>query len=157
MFRKRENNTTEMWFQTGSVTSVKDGRRFIPVHDLCKSLGPIVCKILPAAHALTGCDTTSSLFGIGKKSVLKTLRANPARYEHLKNIGVTDIDTVADAGRLLVADLYDPKGKALNSHLDLNKLRVKLATTKDVSLVRLPPSEAAFKQHMLRVSFQVHV
>jgi hypothetical protein len=36
-----------------------------------------VCEILPAAHALTGCDTTSSFFGIGKKCMLKALKETP--------------------------------------------------------------------------------
>jgi hypothetical protein len=36
-----------------------------------------VCEILPAAHALTGRDTTSSFFGIGKKSMLKALKETP--------------------------------------------------------------------------------
>jgi hypothetical protein len=30
----------------GSVTSIKDGRRYIPVHDLCSSLSSITCEIL---------------------------------------------------------------------------------------------------------------
>jgi hypothetical protein len=59
-------NTSELWFQTGLIPSTKDCRRYIPVHELCKSLSSVVCEILPAAHAVTGCDTTSSFFGIGK-------------------------------------------------------------------------------------------
>jgi hypothetical protein len=51
------------------------GRRYLPVHDICHIQGPLVCKLLPAMHALTGCDTTSSFFGIGKKTVLKNLYA----------------------------------------------------------------------------------
>jgi L-rhamnose isomerase len=53
------------------VTSIKNSRRYIPVQELCKSLNSVVCNTLPAAHAITGCDTTSSFFGIGKKSMLK--------------------------------------------------------------------------------------
>jgi hypothetical protein len=45
----------------------------------------------------------------------------------------------------------------LQMDLDLNKVRVKLALSKDSSLVKLPPSEAAFRQHILRVAFQVYV
>jgi hypothetical protein len=60
-------NPSELWFQTGLITSTKDYRRYIPIHELCKSLSSVVCEILPAAHSLTGCDTTSSFFGIGKK------------------------------------------------------------------------------------------
>ena len=66
-------NPSELWFQTGLITSTKDYRRYIPIHELCKSLSSVVCEILPAAYALTGCDTTSSFFGIGKKSMLKAL------------------------------------------------------------------------------------
>jgi hypothetical protein len=66
-------NSSELWFQTGLITSTKDYRRYIPIHELCKSLSSVVCEILPAAYALTGCDTTSSFFGIGKKSMLKAL------------------------------------------------------------------------------------
>jgi hypothetical protein len=40
---------------------------------------------------------------------------------------------------------------------DLNKLRVKLATVKDSTLVRLPPSEDTFKQHVLRSSYQAQI
>ena len=32
-------------------------KRDIPVHSIVKELGPLVCGSLPAAHALTGCDT----------------------------------------------------------------------------------------------------
>jgi hypothetical protein len=28
-------NTSELWFQTGLITSTKDCRRYIPVHELC--------------------------------------------------------------------------------------------------------------------------
>ena len=42
---------------------------FIPVHSICSVLNPVLCNILPAAHAITGCDLTSSLFGIGKRTV----------------------------------------------------------------------------------------
>jgi hypothetical protein len=51
-------------------TSTKDGRRFIPVHEIVNSLNPVFCQILPVAHALSGCDTTSSMFVIGEKNSL---------------------------------------------------------------------------------------
>jgi hypothetical protein len=75
----------------------------------------------------------------------------------LTNLASSDVDTCVEAGRLLVADLYDPKGSAKSVHRDLDKLRVKLALSKDSSLVKLPQSEAAFRQHILCVAFQVYV
>jgi hypothetical protein len=41
--------------------------------------------------------------------------------------------------------------------IDLNKLRVKLATVKDSTLVRRPPSEDTFKQHVLRSSYKTKI
>ena len=53
----------ELWFRTG----VKDKLRFIPIHKVVHALGSDICTALPCFHALTGCDSTSGLFGIGKK------------------------------------------------------------------------------------------
>ena len=39
-------------------------------------------------------------------------------------------------------------------HYNYYPMRVKLAASKDVSLVRLPLCEAALEQHVLRTSFQ---
>jgi hypothetical protein len=73
-------NTSELWFQTGLIMSTKDCRCYIPVHELCRSLSSVVCEIL---HALSGCDTTSSFFGIGKKSMFKALKETPNQFSDL--------------------------------------------------------------------------
>jgi hypothetical protein len=62
------SNTKELCFKAETVTRTKDGRRYLSVHDVCHIQGPLVCKLFPAVHALTGCDTTSSFFRIGKKT-----------------------------------------------------------------------------------------
>ena len=80
------------------------------------------------------------LFCIGKKTVYKILKQNTTKYQTLTNLASSDVDTRVEAGRLLVADLYDLKGSAKSVHRDLNKLGVKLALSKDSSLVKLPPS-----------------
>ena len=59
----------EFWIETGTVTRTTDLQRFIPVHDICHSQSPLFLKVLPAIHTLTGCDSTSVFFGIGKKTV----------------------------------------------------------------------------------------
>ncbi len=52
----------EMWFKTG----VKDRLCYILVHAVYGELGGKMCRALPAFHALTGCDSTSSLAGVTK-------------------------------------------------------------------------------------------
>ena len=68
-----------------------------------------------------------------------------------------DTDKSIDATRKLVCRLYDRKGKLKEDHVDLSKLRVKLATLRDACLVKLPPCEATFTQHVLRSSLQINI
>jgi hypothetical protein len=156
-FYKQMTNTSELWVQMGNVSSVKDGRRFLPIHKLSSSLSEITCRVLPAAHALSGCDTTSSFFGIGKMSVYKLLKDAAPDFHDLGNLGDPDKDDAFSCSLRFVARLYDQKKSFASSHHNINKLRVKLATGRDASLVRLPPSEAALRQHILRASFQIKV
>ena len=32
----------ELWVQTDAISSTKDGQRFIPVHDICNSIDPVI-------------------------------------------------------------------------------------------------------------------
>ncbi|CAB3983851.1 Hypothetical predicted protein [Paramuricea clavata] len=73
----------ELWFQTG----LKDKARFIPIHSLQSSLGPLLSKALPAYHALTGCDTTSAFSGIGNKKSWKVLVNDSQAQQQLPSLG----------------------------------------------------------------------
>jgi hypothetical protein len=74
----------------------------------------------------------------------------------IRGLGDPDKDDAISCSSRFVARLCDQKSFA-SSHHNINKLRVKLATVRDASLVRLPPSEAALRQHILRASFQTKV
>ena len=52
--------------------------------------------------------------------------------------------------RTFVSRLYDQRKNCQTSHHGMNKLRVIVATSRNASLVRLSPSEAALIQHNLR-------
>jgi hypothetical protein len=104
-------HTQELWFQTGTVSSTKERRRYIPVHEICSTLSPVFTNILPAAHAVTCCDTTSSLFGIGNRSVFKVLKENPDNFKDLSNLADCDVDVSVTAARRLVIKLHDSRGK----------------------------------------------
>lgn len=141
----------ECWMETGSSTKTLDLRRYIPVHEIAVALGSALCEALPCIHALTGCDTVSSFFGIGKKTALNSAQAlaksDPLR---LKAIGNATVDT----SRYFAVALYDPKCKFKGSHESLNKLRYNLAAKRNVPIAKLPPSEPSFEQHILRASWQ---
>lgn len=61
----------ELWMRAG----VGDSIRYIPVHVLAGKQGHELCDVLPAVHALTGCDITSK-FG----TKLAALKANPVKH-----------------------------------------------------------------------------
>ena len=119
--------------------------------------GSVLCRVLPAAHALTGCDTTSSIFDVGKKTMYKVLKDSQKEFVDLSQTACDDIETYVAVDRKFVARLYDPKARFACDHGDLNKLRSRIAQQKDASLVKLPPCEATFRQHVLRVSLQVYI
>ena len=54
----------ELWFRTG----VTDRHQYVPVHLSRQKLGKMLCKVLPAFHTLTGCDTTSAIAGVAMKA-----------------------------------------------------------------------------------------
>lgn len=58
----------QLWMKTG----VRDRLRFVPIHALVEKLGSVMCNLLPAFHSLTGCDTTSEPYLIGKKKVVES-------------------------------------------------------------------------------------
>ena len=73
----------KLWFRTG----VKDKVRLLPIHLIAQNLGTTLCASLPAYHALTGCDTTSSLSGIGKKKSWEILKKSSDHQESLSEFG----------------------------------------------------------------------
>ena len=66
---ERLAKVSELYFYTGTG----DKRRFIPVHDISRALGSTLSSLLLPFHALTGCDSTSSVCKLGKKKPWKIL------------------------------------------------------------------------------------
>ena len=124
---------------------------------ILRSVSPTFSSILPAVHALTGCDSTSALFGIGKKSVFKAIYDHPDDFSDLLTLNSEDDASALQAARKLTSALYDPKAKRTDAIQNLNNLRVKLASKKNASLIKLPPCEASFTQHVRRASWQTKI
>ena len=94
----------ELWFQTG----VKDRLQFIPMHKVAPALGEGMCNALPVFHALTGCDSNSSLAGIGKKTSWAVLQCSSAHQDALRLVGQEQDLDVRTAAKVeaFVCDLY---------------------------------------------------
>ena len=83
-----------LWIRTG----IGDSTRIIPVHVLVKTLGPELCSVLPAVHALTEADYTSK-FGTKKAG----LNCNPVQF--LTNFGIS-VDDCNMMNSMKKADEY---------------------------------------------------
>ena len=100
-----------------------------------------MAKYLLAEHALTGCDTVSYLFGIGKATALKALMGG----NHLNVLGQlgADEDNLMSEVTAFIAACYDSNIKRTNSKI-----------TSAPKLKSLPPTHA-FVQHVHRAQHQV--
>ena len=148
----------EVFWETGTTTKYENNHRFVPVNDIIKQHGEDMMRILPAIHALSGCDTTSALFYIGKKNAFKVVsNQGPKNFSNLSSLSENNIIKAEDAARALVSLWYDSAQKYKSLHGNLNQLRTKMASIRDIPMSRLPPCEAVFRQHVLRVMWQLRL
>ena len=78
------------------------------------------------------------------------------RNIELDCLATSDLDTCVAEPRKLVSHMYDKKGRFVDEHHDLNLLRARLMTSKS-TLMKLPPSEPAFLQHVKRCRHQTQI
>ena len=100
----------ELWMKTG----VRDKLRYIPIYTVADMLGLELCRLLPAFHSLTGCDTTRGLYKLGKKRAFKSLRENAPKYDALDSLG-DDTPVSPDLARVaeqFICSLYTTAVKA---------------------------------------------
>ena len=59
-----EMKAEELWIAFGTGQNL----RYLPVHSMCQSLGPLRSKSVMAFHSITGCDQTSAFANRDKKT-----------------------------------------------------------------------------------------
>ena len=93
---------------------MKDKLRFIPIHTVATKLGEEVCCLLPAFHALTGCDTTSGLYQIGKRKAWKAIHKNFELYGTIAGLGDNEEPSaiVAKMSESFISSIYAPPSRA---------------------------------------------
>ena len=144
---------TEIWFKTG----VKDRVRYFPVHDVSQELGKKMCRALPALHAITGCDSTSALAGIGKKKGWQVLLRHEQHQDSLGLLGSERnlSDGVATQCEAFICDLY-PSSRMKPRTVD--ELRYFLfCQNRTQKNELLPPTSDGLLQHLKRVNYQTFV
>ncbi|VDI55510.1 Hypothetical predicted protein [Mytilus galloprovincialis] len=120
-------------------------------------LGQDMCKVLPIVHAISGCDTTSKLYGVGKVATLKKFIDSPTLKE-LGEVFLKEslVEDVKNAGEKVITFLY---GGVPHEGLDIlryKKFANRVLTCKEVIQIHtLPPTTETATYHSLRTYFQV--
>ena len=116
---------------------------FISINLICASLGKSKSQSLPVLHAFSGCDTTSSFNGKGKKSVWQAWQeyqdVTPS-FEYLANNPFQRLDSSSQYFQSLerfTVILYD-KTSPLTS---INEARMSLFCKNNKAMDKLPPSQ----------------
>ncbi|CAC5402432.1 unnamed protein product [Mytilus coruscus] len=103
-------------------------------------------------YCLTGCDTTSSFFGHGKKSVFRLLQQRAGSYNGLATLGSSDLTSDQFKHCMsFVGDLYGKKDCFSVDRLRCGK------PGKNVPAKKLPPTENSSKLHVLRCIYQLKI
>lgn len=147
----------QVFMHAGHSGQTTNRERYIPVTQLVETLGNAFIQCLPALHAITGCDTTSSTYMIGKKKAYTKLKQNMDILKDLRHFGEGYSFDVNCATKLMLT-LYGQRKRDTGEYCStLNELRYILATQTDMAAAQLPPTDDAFKQHVMRAAFQTAI
>lgn len=116
-------------------------------------------NIILFAHAFTGCDTTSAIYGKGKKRLLDIINKNAQLMQYVEVFYNPDasLEDIKVAGEQIMLALYGQ----LDSNLTLSQCRVSrflstIGKSKTaINLATLPPTSTAAYLHSLRTYYQV--
>ena len=130
-------------------------KALLSLSDVNSSLTPFVKKSLLFNHAISGCDTTSRPYGIGKTSA-KDKAENLHEHAQVFMNYLSDREAIEEAGQKSLLILYKiPVGVSLALER-ATKFSSKVAKRSEyLPPENLPPTEASAKLHSARVFLQV--
>ena len=133
----------ETWMIAGTTKQ----RKCYPVHTITQHLPTPITDNILGFHALTGCDTTSSFTGFGKRKCWKVFEEFPTLIRGLGRDGPKD-EIEEFVCRLYRAQ--DPKS-------GVDKCRIDLFEKGNRDLEKLPPTQDALGLHIARANHQANV
>lgn len=131
-----------------------DSDTYVNVEAICERYGTDACKILPAFHSITGCDTSSYPYRVGKVRPWKKLLKAHA-YDLLSTFGhgIPSPESLSLAKEFLRTIMYD--GQRNESYIET---RVRMYQKQKVkSSESLIPDENSTLQHLKRSWYQCFI
>ena len=120
------------------------------VHDIAHALGEKLCSSLPGFHAITGCDSTSFLAGIGKKKARDSFRRSTDHQDSVSHYREEQELNITTTGqRLCLQSIYNTQ-KASTA----DELCYFLFCQKKQKNEMLLPTSDCLLQHLKRSTYQ---
>lgn len=144
-------------FKSGNVSKVNT---HIKIWDILKTkllLGEELCTLLPLIRAISGCDTTSRMFGVSKAATLKKF----GEHDFLKTqaqllCNANAKDDVISAGESIISSLYNGAPYEGLNVLRYRKFAARVLTNKTcVQIHTLPPTSNAASFHSQSAYLQI--
>ena len=141
---------SELWIEFGIGKHLK----YLPAHDISRSISEEKSQTLLAFHAFTGCDQTSSFAHYGKKTAWEAWGAFnevTAAFQALSNAPTVDVvDEVMPILERYVTIMYDRTSTCVK----VNDVRRDLFARKGRDIEAIPPTSDALRQHAKRSTYQ---
>ncbi|MEW8547735.1 MAG: hypothetical protein AB2693_29860 [Candidatus Thiodiazotropha sp.] len=154
-------DANDIFFKPEQRRNMKTAARVWNIRETKLKLGSDLCKDLLFVHAILGCDTTSSVFGLGKGLALKkylkdkNFRECAAVFSNDEHISV---DEIIKYGERAMVILFGGKPEEKLDSLRLSIFYQKVAgSVKFIKPENLPPTSAATRYHSLRTYHQIQV
>lgn len=138
----------QLWVAFGQGQNLK----WIPVHDVYRSIGLEKSKGLLFFHAFTGCDFVSGFRGKGKKSAWQTWNVCPEVtdvFTKLSQYPPTVDDDDLETLEKFVVTMYDRSSTATG----VDDSRLDMFARKQRPYEAIPPTQAALLQHVKRAAY----
>lgn len=120
---------------------------------ICNGLGLNRASALPMFHSLTGCDTVSSFAGIGKVTAWGAWMSYPQVTDAFLEISKCPEEIPVEC-KVIIERVVVLMYSKTSEQVEVNKARRELFTHKNRDLVNIPPTEAAFSQHIRRALYK---
>ena len=144
----RDRINCNLFVETGS----KDHKRILNISKISDTIGKEMSNALPALHAVSGCDSTSAFFGIGKHKFYKTVKGSGSFQEILSQMGNSfEFDTTLfPVIQTMIAQCYSVKEC---SNINDARYRKFCTKAKVPDPQQLPPTEDELLLHCQRANY----
>ena len=149
LLRRYYELCTEVHFVTGTGQR----RRVIKLRPIAQTLGRSRLAALPGVHAVSGADVTGSFANKGKLTWWKMFKdTNEATIDALSKLGTRGLPTADTMAAIekLVCRLYVPNTPIKT----VRELRWSLFRKKQAQSEKLPPTQAAIREAIMRANCQ---